>query len=150
MSFSKLFHFLESSPHRSGLLSLSGSVVDFRTLVFGLCLCERDQGWATLFCKLLGDTNFVPSLRTLIGFYFVENFPMATQKLAVYFLKLILHATWHFRKMTSFERVACTARNAISLFEFSFHQACSKKFQFWRRQLKLGKLNPKQAGLFKI
>ena len=64
---------------------------------------------------------------------------MATQKLAVYFLKLILHAIWHFRKMTHFEKVACRAQNAISLVEFSFKQTCSKKFEFWRRELKLSK-----------
>ena len=92
-----------------------------------------------LFCKLLGDLGFVPSLGTLIGLDFVEGFPMTTQKLAVYFLKLILYAIWHFRKMKCFEKVACTAQNAISLVEFSFKQACSKKFEFWRRELKLNK-----------
>ena len=64
---------------------------------------------------------------------------MATQKLAVYFLKLILYAIWHFRKMKRFEKVACTAQNAISLVEFSFRQTCSKRFEFWRRELKLDK-----------
>ena len=64
---------------------------------------------------------------------------MATQKLAVYFLKLILYAIWHFRKMKHFEKVACTAQNVISLVEFSFKQTCSKKFEFWRRGLKLDK-----------
>ena len=85
------------------------------------------------------DPNFVPSLQTLIGLDFVENFPMATQKLAVYFLKLILYAIWHYRKMKHFEKVACTAQNAISPVEFSFRQTCSKKFELWRRQLKLSK-----------
>ena len=61
---------------------------------------------------------------------------MVTQKLAVYFLKLIPYATWHFRKMKRFEKVACTAQNAISLFQFSLKQTCSKKFEFWQRQLK--------------
>ena len=64
---------------------------------------------------------------------------MATQRLAVYILKLILFAIWHFRKMKRFEKVACTAQNTISLVEFSFRQACSKKFEFWRRELKLSK-----------
>ena len=64
---------------------------------------------------------------------------MVTQKLAVYFLKLILYAIWHFRKMKRFERVACTAQNAISLVEFSFKQTCSKKFEFCRQELKLCK-----------
>ena len=64
---------------------------------------------------------------------------MATQKLAVYFPKLILYAIWHFRKMKCFERVACTAQNAISVVEFSFKQTCSKKFEFWRQELKLNK-----------
>ena len=41
--------------------------------------------------------------------------------------------------MKRFERVACTAQNAISLVEFSFKQTCSKKFEFWRRELKLNK-----------
>ena len=95
-------------------------------------------GWATpLFYKLLGDPDFAPSLRTLIGLDFVEGFPMATQKLAVYCLKLILYAIWHFRKMTHFERVACTARNAVSLVELSFRQTCSKRFECWKHQLKL-------------
>ena len=67
-------------------------------------------GWATpLFCKVLGDPNFVPSLQTLLGLDFVENFPMATERLAVYFLKLILYAIWHFRKMKRFEKVSCTS-----------------------------------------
>ena len=64
---------------------------------------------------------------------------MSTQKLAIYFLKLILYAIWHFRKMKRFEKVACTARNAISLAEFSFKQACSKKFEICQRQMKLSK-----------
>ena len=97
-------------------------------------------GWATsLFCKLLSDPDFVPSLGTLIGLDFVESFPMAIQKLAVYFLKLILYAIWHFRKMKRFEKVACTAQNAISLVEFSFKQTCSKKLEFWRWELTLNK-----------
>ena len=90
-----------------------------------------------LFCKLLSDLGFVPSLGTLIALDFVEGFPMATQKLVVYFLKLILYAIWHFRKMKHFEKVACTAQNVISLVEFSFKQTCSKKFEFLRRELKL-------------
>ena len=57
-----------------------------------------------LFCKLLGVPNFVPSLGTLIGLDFVDGFPTATQKLAVYFLKLILYAIWHYRKMKRFSR----------------------------------------------
>ena len=65
---------------------------------------------------------------------------MATQKLAVYFLRLTLYAIWHFRKMKRFERVACTAQNAISLVGFSFKQTYSKKFEFWRWELKLNKL----------
>ena len=64
---------------------------------------------------------------------------MAIQKLAVYFLKLILYGIWHFRKMKHFEKVSCTAQNAISLVEFSFWQTCAKKFEFWKRKLKLGK-----------
>ena len=76
--------------------------------------------WAIpLFCKLLGDPNFVPSLQTLIGLDFVDGFPMVTQKLK------------------HFEKVACTAENAILLVEFSFKQTRSKKFEFWRRVLKL-------------
>ena len=96
-------------------------------------------GWATpLFCKLLGDPGFVLSLGTLIGLDYVEGFPMTTQKLAVYFPKLILYAIWHFRKMKHFEKVACTAQNAISLLQFSFKQTFSKKFEFWH-ELKLNK-----------
>ena len=45
---------------------------------------------------------------------------MVTQKLAVYFLKLILYAIWHYRKMRHFEKVASTAETAISLVVFSF------------------------------
>ena len=62
---------------------------------------------------------------------------MSTQMLAVYFLKLILHAIWNFRKMKRFERVACSAQYAISLVEFSFKQTCSKEFEFLRQKLKL-------------
>ena len=83
-----------------------------------------------LFRKLLSDPGFVPSLGTLIALDFVEGFPMATQKLAVYLLKLILYAIWHFRKIKRFEKVACTAQNVISLVEFSSKQTCSKKFEF--------------------
>ena len=93
----------------------------------------------SLFCKLLGVPNFVPSLQTLICVDFVEGFPMATQKLAVYFLKLILYAIWHNRKMKHFEKVASTAQSAISLVEFSFKQTFSNKFEFWRQELKLSK-----------
>ena len=92
-----------------------------------------------IFCKLLGDPSFVPSLGTLIGLDFVEGFPMATQNLEVYFLKLSLYAIWHFRKMKHFEKVACTDQNAISLVEFSFKQTCSKKFEFWQQEMKLNK-----------
>ena len=109
-------------------------------LFLSCAFAKEVWGWAIpLFCKLLNDPGFVPSLWTLIVLDFVESFPMATQKLAVYFLKLILYAIWHFRKMKHFEKVACTAQNAISLVEFSFKQACSKKFEFWRRELKLNK-----------
>ena len=109
-------------------------------LFLSCAFAKEVWGWATLlFCKLLGDPGFVPSLGTLIGLDFVEDFPMATQKLAVYFLKLILYAIWHFKKMNCFEKVACTAQNAISLVEFSFKQTCSKKFEFWRRKLKVNK-----------
>ena len=96
--------------------------------------------WASpLFCKLLGNPNFVPAFQILLGLDFVEGFPMATQRLAMYFLKLILYAIWHFRKMKRFERVDCTPQNAISLVELNFRQTCSKKFEFWRGQLKLDK-----------
>ena len=64
---------------------------------------------------------------------------MATQRLAVYFLKLILYAIRHFRKMKRFEKLDCMPQNAISLVEFSFRQTCSKKFEFWKSQLQLGK-----------
>ena len=97
------------------------------------------ERFSPLFRKLLGDPSFLPSPQTLLAFDFVEGFPMATQKLAVYFLKLILYAIWHFRKMKRFEKVACTAQNAISLVEFSFKQTCSKKFEFWWQELKLDK-----------
>ena len=83
--------------------------------------------WGFQFCSFPSD---------MISEDFVEGFPIATQKLEVYFLKLILYAIWHFRKMKRFERVACTAQNAISLVEFRFKQTCSKKFEFWRRELK--------------
>ena len=64
---------------------------------------------------------------------------MATQRLALYFLKLILYAIWHFRKMRRFERGDCKPQNATALVEYSFREACSKKFEFWRGQLKLNK-----------
>ena len=97
------------------------------------------ERFSPLFRKLLGDLNFVPTLQTLLALDFVEVFPMATQRLAVYLLKLILFAIWHFRKMKHFKKVVCTAQNAISLVEFSFRQACSKKFEFWQQELKLSK-----------
>ena len=105
------------------------------------CPFEREvwECFSPLFHKLLGDSNFVTSLQTLLALDFVEGFPVVTQKLAVYFLKLILHAIWHFRKMRHFEKVACTAQNAVSLVEFGFKQTCSKKFEFWQRELKLDK-----------
>ena len=96
--------------------------------------------WATpLFCKLLGRPDFLPAPGTLLGLDFVEGFPMATQRLALYFLKLILYAIWHFRKMRRFERVDCRPQNATALVEHNFRQACSKKFGFWCGQLKLDK-----------
>ena len=64
---------------------------------------------------------------------------MATQRLAMYFLKLILYAIWHFRKMKHFEGVDCTPQNAILLVEFSFRETCSKKFEFWWQELKFDK-----------
>ena len=83
--------------------------------------------------------SFAPAFQTLLGLDFVEGFPLATQRLAMYFLKLILNTIWHFRKIKRFERVDCTPQNAISLVEFNFRQTCSKKFEFWRSQLKLDK-----------
>ena len=98
-------------------------------LILSCAFAKEVWGWKTpLFCNLLGDSGFVPSLGTLVSLDIVEGFAMVTQKLAVYFLKLILYAIWHFRK--HFEKVACTAQNAISLAEFSFKQICSKKFEF--------------------
>ena len=96
--------------------------------------------WAApFFCKVLSVSNFVPSLQTLLGLDFVESFSMATQRLAVFFLKLILFAIWHFRKMKHFEKVNCTSQSAILLIEFSFRQTCLKKLEYWRSRLKLGK-----------
>ena len=79
--------------------------------LFLSCAFAKDVwGWATPFCKLLGDPGFVPSLGTLIGLDLVQGFPLATQKLAAYFLKLILYAIWHFRKMTCVEKVVSQRR----------------------------------------
>ena len=84
-------------------------------LFLSCAFAKEVRGWATtLFCKLLGVPNFLPSFQTLIGLDCVEGFPMVTQKLAVCFLKLILYATWHYRKMKCFEKVACTAQSAIA------------------------------------
>ena len=117
-----------------------GQLEALEHLFLSCAFAKEVCGWATLlFCTLLGDPGFVHSFGTLIGLDFVEGFPMATQKLAVYFFKVILYAIWHFRKMTRFEKVACTAQNAISLVEFSFKQTCSNKFEFWGRELKLSK-----------
>ena len=117
-----------------------GQLEALEHLFLSCAFANEVWGWVTFFfCTLLGDPGFVLSLGTLIGLDFVEGFPMATQKLAVYFLKVILYAIWYFRKMMRFEKVACTAQNAISLVEFSFKQTCSKKFEFWWRQLKLSK-----------
>ena len=68
------------------------------------------ERFSPLFRKLLGDPNFVPTLQTLLALDFVEGFPVATQKLAVYFLKLILYVIWHFRKMKRFDKVAKPAQ----------------------------------------
>ena len=105
------------------------------------CVFEKEVwSWATpLFCKLLGRLDFLPAPGTLLGLDFLEGFPMATQRLALYFLKLILYAIWHFRKMRHFEKVDCRPQNATALVEYNFRQACSKKFEFWRGQLKLDK-----------
>ena len=101
---------------------------------------EEVWSWATpLFCKLLARPGFLPAPRTLLVLDFVEGFPMATQRLALYFLKLILYAIWHFRKMKRFEKVDCRPQNATALVEHNFRQACSKKFEFWWGQLKLDK-----------
>ena len=109
-------------------------------LFLSCAFAKEVWGWVTPpFFKLLGDPGFVPSFETLTGLDFVEGFPLVTQKLTVYFLKLILYSIWHFRKMTHFEKVAYAAQNAISLAEFSFKQTCSKKFEFWRQELKLNK-----------
>ena len=109
-------------------------------LFLNCAFAKEVRSWATpLFCKLLGRPNFVPTLQTLIGLDFVDNFPMVTQRLALYFLKLILYAIWHFRKMKHFERVDCTPRSATSLVEHNFRQTCLKKFEFWWGQLKLDK-----------
>ena len=117
-----------------------GQLETLEHLFLSCAFAKEVWGWATpLFCKLLSDPGFVPSLGTLIGLDFVEGFPMVTQKMAVYFLKLILYAIWHFRKMKHFEKVAITAQNVISLVEFSFKQTCSKKFEFWRWKPKLNK-----------
>ena len=109
-------------------------------LFLNCAFAKEVRSWATpLCCKLLGCQNFVPTLQTLIGLDFVDNFPMVTQRLALYFLKLILYAIWHFRKMKHFERVDCTPRSATSLVEHNFRQTCLKKFEFWWGQLKLNK-----------
>ena len=144
MSFFKVLHYvLRTGEYFSSWTRLHisldcsfcpGQLETLEHLSLSCAFAKEVWGWSTpVFCKLLGDPGFVPPLGTLIGLDFVEGFPMATQKLAVYFLKLILYAIWHF------EKVACTAQNAISFVEFSFRQTCSKKFAFWRRQLKLGR-----------
>ena len=92
-------------------------------LILSCAFAKEVWGWTTpLFCNFLRDSGFLPSLGTLIGLDIVEGFPVASQKLAVYFLKLILYAIWHFRKMKHFEKVACTAQNAILLVEFKSAQ----------------------------
>ena len=117
-----------------------GHLETLEHLFLGCAFTKEVWGWATpLFCKLLGVSNFVPSFQSLIGLDFVEDFPMVTQKLAVYFLKLILYAIWHYKKMKRYEKVACTAQSAILLVQFSFKQTCVKKFELWRQELKLSK-----------
>ena len=149
MSFRVLHYVLKTGEYFSSWTRLHislncsfcpGRLETLEHLFLSCAFAKEFWSWATpLFCKLLGGSDIVPSLGTLIGLDFVEGFPMATQKLAVYFLKLILYAIWHFRKMKRFEKVPCTAQNAISLAEFSFKQTCSKKFGFWRWELKLNK-----------
>ena len=92
-----------------------------------------------LFCKLLGRPSFTVAPQTLLGLDFVEGFPMVTQRLAFYFLNLILYAIWDFRKMKCFEKVDCMPRSATALVEHNFRQTCSKKFELWRGRLKLDK-----------
>ena len=132
-----VFQFLESSPLLSGLLLLLWSAGDFRTPVFGLCFCKRGLALGhpsflqtaemSEFCSYLSDT----AQSRLCG-----GFPMVTQRLGFYFLKLILYAIWHFRKMKCFEKVDCMPRSATLLAEHSFRQTCLKKFEFWWGQLK--------------
>ena len=131
----------QSLPHIS--LDCSFCLVQLETLehLFLSCAFAKEV-WDSptlLFCKLPGVPNFVPSLQTLIGLDFVKHFLMATQKLAVYFLKLVLYAIWHYKKMKHFEKLACTAQSAISLVEFSFKQTWSRKFEVWQQELKLSK-----------
>ena len=118
----------------------SGQLETLEHLFLNCVFAKEVWLWATpLFCKLLGRSNFAPASQTLLGLDFVEGFPMATQRLAFYFLKLILYAIWHFRKMKHFEKVDCTPRSATSLVEHNFRRACSKKLEYWRGQLRLDK-----------
>ena len=118
----------------------SGQLETLEHLFLDCVFAKEVWLWAIpVFCKLLGRPSFVPTLQTLLGLNFVDGFPMVTQRLALYFLKLILYAIWHFRKMKRFKKVDCTPQNATSLVEYNFRQACSKKFEFWRGQLRLYK-----------
>ena len=97
-------------------------------------------GWVTpLFCKLLGDSGFVLSLGTPIGLDFVEGFPWRPRNWQFTPSQADPVCYLAFQEDDAFEKVACTAQNAISLVEFSFKQTCSTKFEFYRRQLKLYK-----------
>ena len=118
----------------------SGQLETLEHLFLDCVFAKEVWSWATLlFCKLLGCPSFIPTPQTLLGLDFVDSFLMAIQRLAVYFLKLILYAIWHFRKMKHFQGVDCRPQNATALVEFNFRQACSKKFELWHGQLKLDK-----------
>ena len=64
----------------------SGQLETLEHLFLDCVFAKEVWFWATLlFCKLLGCPNFIPTLQTLLGLDFVDGFPMATQRLALYF-----------------------------------------------------------------
>ena len=50
--------------------------------------------------------------------------------------------------MRRFEKVDCRPQNATALVEYNFRQACLRKFEFWRGQLKLDKFRKSIGEVF--
>ena len=100
-----------------------GQLETLEHLFLAVPLQRRSGVGRPLFCKLLGEPGFVPSLQTLIGLDgLCEGLSHVDPDAGSLLFQAdrILFAIWHFRKKKCFEKVVCTAHDAISLVEFSF------------------------------